>query len=789
MLKPFNTNTVPLAQLLANAQDGTLQLPDFQRGWVWSNTHITSLLASISLKYPIGAIMTLRTGNPSVRFRTRPIEGSDVDSQVDPSVLLLDGQQRITSLYFALKSKTPVPTRDNRGKHLLRHYYANIRGCISSTADREEDGIISVPRERVITADFGRKVVMDLRTREGEISNEMFPLDIVLDANATMDWQMEYLGSGNNTGRSRLNKWKLFNEEIVTPFTTYQVPVIELEQSTSKDAVCQVFEKVNTGGVTLTVFELLTATYAAEDFNLRTDWAERKKRFGKYKLLCGDRPTDGIRETDFLQIVTLLSTLERRKEYLEMDHSDDKAPAVSCKRSAMLKLSLSDYKHWSDIVSKALERVVPFLNGEFIFRYRDLPYPTQIIPLAAIFSYLGKLATSQSARSRLRKWFWCGVLGEMYSGLTATTFANDLQDCVTWIEDGDSDDSLTMPRTVREAQFQADRLLTLRTRNSAAYKGLIALQMKRGCRNFRTGEPIDVFQYFDHSVDIIHIFPKRWCARLGYDKGLVGCIVNKTICDRQTARKIRGQVPSRYSRTLETFLNISPADLDAIYRSHDIDPTALRQDDFRAFFNSRFERLIRQIEEATGKAVNRNKNRDDSPFVDADIDPWMVKNSIVTLVKQGESQVVEFKSTARRNLFNNKKDPKIEWMVIKTLCAFLNSSGGTLLIGIDDEGNTIGIERDYDFVHRKNRDGWGLWLNDLASNALGITASTDLFVRYCEIEDRTIARIDVSPSMKPIFARVPKTNKAPHFYVRIGSASKEFQGSEILEYQKKRWRS
>ena len=166
MEKKFTSDELPLAQLLDQAERGELQLPDFQRGWVWDDDHIRSLLASISLSYPIGAIMTLVAGNPDVNFKTRLLEGVTPVAVPAPDLLLLDGQQRLTSLFQALKSRTPVHTRDRRGNELLRHYYADIDACIDPTLDREEEGIISVPADRIVRSDFGRAIDMDLSTRD-----------------------------------------------------------------------------------------------------------------------------------------------------------------------------------------------------------------------------------------------------------------------------------------------------------------------------------------------------------------------------------------------------------------------------------------------------------------------------------------------------------------------------------------------------------------------------------------------------------------------------------------------
>jgi uncharacterized protein with ParB-like and HNH nuclease domain len=127
--KKFTSNDMPLSDLLNRAHSGALQLPDFQRGWVWDDNHISSLLASVSLSYPIGAVMTLRTGNPEVKFKPRLLEGVTGATHDEPEFLLLDGQQRTTSLYLALRSGQAVPTRDARKKEMTRRYFADIRAC------------------------------------------------------------------------------------------------------------------------------------------------------------------------------------------------------------------------------------------------------------------------------------------------------------------------------------------------------------------------------------------------------------------------------------------------------------------------------------------------------------------------------------------------------------------------------------------------------------------------------------------------------------------------------------
>ncbi|MFD9959215.1 DUF262 domain-containing protein [Amycolatopsis sp. NPDC058986] len=776
MEKKFTSDEVPLAQLLDQAKLGKLQLPDFQRGWVWDDNHISSLLASLSLSYPIGAVMTLQTGNPDVRFRSRPLQGVDLRSPVEPEFLLLDGQQRITSLYLALRSGAPVPTTDARNNPMERRYFADIRACIDPARDRE-DAIISVHGRGVVTT-FRGDVVLDVSTVEAQVAAEMFPLDRVMDYSETMSWHYAYVDNGPGERDERLQVWRTFHETVINAFVQYQVPTIALIRSTPKEAVCQVFEKVNTGGVSLTVFELLTATYAADDFNLRADWDEREKLLGAERLLRG------FEATDFLQILTLLATFDRRKRYLADKPGDDKAaPAVSCKRREVLRLELADYRKRADEATEALRQVVRFLHGEHVYRANDVPYATQLVPLAAIFVTLGDAADRPHAQQMLQQWYWCGVLGEMYGGSTETRFANDLQDVTAWIgEDGPE------PGTVREAQFQAARLLTLRTRNSAAYKGIYALLMKRGGRDFRTGKTIDVTAYLDDAIDIRHIFPQRWCAGNDIRAGIADCIVNKTAIDARTHHRVRGDAPSKYLARIESQDQVEPAYLNAILRSHDIDTVAVRADDFPTFFNARFERLLRQIEEAMGKPVNRSADRSESPFPDVYRDADRVREGIRALIEADENKVAEFKSTGRKNLRTGERDDDIEWGVIKSITAFMNTYGGTLLVGVEDNtGKVVGIEEDFPYVAKKNVDGWELWLTDVVSRAVGKVAAAGLDVRMAKFDGGTVARIDVAPAAKPQFATPLKGDRRPRFLVRINNSTHELQGREAVDYQRGRW--
>jgi len=492
----FDSTKTPLYELLDRADKGKLQLPDFQRGWVWDDERIRSLIASVSVSFPIGAVMLLETGGAHVRFKPRPLTGTPERLRdIAPEMLILDGQQRITSLYQALFCRASVETKDQKGKPIRRWYYFDMVKAIAPEDEREE-AVLSIPEDRLVKT-FGGEIALDLTTPEREYAEDLFPANRIFD---NAGWRRAYYEYWNFNSE-KIQLYDKFESEVIERFKQYHVPVIELKKETPKEAVCLVFERVNTSGVALNVFELLTASFAADDFQLRDDWSARESRLKERYPVLRTLQTD-----DFLQAIALLVTQARRRAALAGGSTADKVPAISCKRKDILNLEVADWKAWADRAEKGFERAARFLYGQKIFRARDLPYRTQLVPLAAIFADLGKDGETEGVRQKVARWYWCGVLGELYGGAIETRFARDLPEVVAWVR-GDREE----PITVKESNFQAGRLLTLRTRNSAAYKGLYALLMREGARDFRTGEPIEAQTFFDDKVDIHHIFPERWC--------------------------------------------------------------------------------------------------------------------------------------------------------------------------------------------------------------------------------------------------------------------------------------
>lgn len=593
----FQTNPVNMGELLNDVKAGKIQLPDFQRGWVWDDDRIRGLLASISRRFPIGAVMTLAAGG-DINFRARPVEGVKSNSPASPEFFLLDGQQRLTSLYQSLLHDGPVDTKDSRNKKLQRWYYIDMLKAMDNNSDRE-DAIVSVPADRRITRNFGREIETDLSSRVLEYQQHLMPTECLLDS---LGWTLGYIGYWTNSETSHpqgnaTEFFERFKTSVLDNFAGYSLPVISLDKDTPKEAVCTVFEKVNTGGVVLTVFELVTASFAAdagsEHFSLREDWENRKQRLSKYGVL------QSIGGDQFLQAVALLTTQQRRREALGEGQSSDQAPGVRCNREAILSLSLEDYRTWAEKVESGLIESAKFLHSQYVFTSRDVPYNTQIVPMTALYVELGRELDPATARECLERWFWCGVLGEVYGSAVESQFSLDLVEVAQYIRQG------VEPRLITESTFDPARLLYLQTRRSAAYKGIYALQMKNGAADWRTGEPLTVATWHDESIDIHHIFPVSWCESQGYSipKYLIDSIINKTPIDATTNRIIGGRAPSNYLNRLQQN-DIGPEHLDRVLESHWIDPSLLRSDNFAESFVQRGEAMMNLIGEVMGKDLS-----------------------------------------------------------------------------------------------------------------------------------------------------------------------------------------
>lgn len=599
----FKTNPVKLEELLRGCESGKVQLPDFQRSWVWDEDRICGLVASISQAFPVGALMTLEMKAGAAKtFAHRSIEGTPATSR-DPDELLLDGQQRMTSLYQTCMRKQVVKTVTARQKLVRRWFYIDICKALSADADRI-DAIFGVSEDRRIRENFNKDIRLDLSTRELEFQHMMFPLNHVFDGD---EWQYAFLDYCFETGDiARKDMFKRFKQEVLANFANYHVPVIALGPDTTHEAVCLVFEKVNTGGKALDAFELVTAMYAAQGYRLRDDWLGTsetdglQKRLRSYGQISADRPgvLEKVASTDVLQAISLIHSKRMRDTAIAEGVKESELPAVRATRQSLLDLPLEAYIAHRDAVEQGFKTAVKFLRHQHIYRVFDLPYQSQLVPLAAILAEIGEKWEHAANKEKLARWFWCGIFGELYGSAVESRFAKDILEVPAWLDGGPE------PATIADGVFRADRLKSMRSRLSAAYKGVHALLMREGAKDFRTGQAFDHTVFFDEDVDIHHIFPEAWCGKQGIPKPIYDTIINKTPLSYRTNRKIGGVAPSEYLGGLQRGLAgdppIAPENLDGYLLTHGVRPELLRANRFAEFLVDRERWLLTLIARVTG---------------------------------------------------------------------------------------------------------------------------------------------------------------------------------------------
>jgi hypothetical protein len=603
-MESFDSTKKSLYEILKDVNNGKIQLPDFQRGWVWDDNRIKGIIASVAKSFPIGAIMLLETGNEKIRFKTKTVEGVTGVNSVKPDMLILDGQQRITSLYQAIITNRVVDTKNVKGYSIKRWYYIDMVKAMDNGTDLEE-AIFSINENKIITENIGRDIVLDLSTPEYEYKNLMYPVGMVDEYSVWRKGFNKYWK--HDSEKSEF--WDEFEERIINSFNSYMLPVIIMNKENPKEAVCQVFEKVNTGGVSLSVFELLTATFASDEFDLKDDWEKIKHKFIDHKVL------HNTSNTDIIQAITLYSTYSKRNQFIEKGNNEN-IPAVSAKRKEMLNLSLDEYERYRDIIVRGFVKASKILVENHIFKARDLPYSTQLVPMSAILAKLGDKIENMGNKNKLMRWFWCGVFGELYGSANETRYALDMVQVTDWIEKNSDE-----PKTIYDANFSPTRLYTLRTRNSAAYKGVYALLMDDNTKDWLSATKIDLITYFSESIDIHHVFPVVWCEKNNIARNDFDCIINKTPLSGRTNRIVGGDAPSRYLDRLKKHAGVSDEIFYNNLLSHVVNPEFMYKDDFMGFFNDRKEKILQRIEQAMGKTIPRDHFvAEEGDYIDNSVD-------------------------------------------------------------------------------------------------------------------------------------------------------------------------
>lgn len=598
----FNTVEIDLTSCLEEVEDGRLQLPDFQRGWIWDDDHVQRLLRSLVRGFPIGGIMQMETGG-QLQLLHRQIDGT-MKTDRDPSALLLDGQQRITSLYRCLFTDDPVPTKTSSAtKPRKRFYYIDMVQAVNGHF--VDDAYVRAASEAKIL-DLGRAdATIDLTDPINEYSNHMFPVNQLLDPD---DWLRSYgdFWDDDKDSHPHGKPRKFaddFRKHVSSRVKGHRLPVTTVRNVADADTVCSIFENVNMGAVPLTVFELLTAKLAASGLRLRDDWSRIEENLHEFPVL------QAVGSYQFLQVVALLVTNERHRKQAG-------GRRVGCEGRDVLSITAEEYEAWIGVAEKGLVAAARFLQHLCVVRRSDLAYAAQLVSLGAIYGVLGAGPLGRDKEGRLERWYWCRLFSETYSGAVNTQIARDVEEVPEFVESGQRSS------LIEEANFDPERLLHLRTRQSAAFKGLLALQIRNGCTDWMSGEKIDIDKYLNERVDVHHIFPRKWCDEYqpphlegAIPRDIRDCAINKTPLTQSTNRLISSLAPSEYIDRIRK----KNSKIDDAITSSLVDVDDLKADEFADFFIKRGVALMKMLSAAMGRRLDTSENAFRDALVSADL--------------------------------------------------------------------------------------------------------------------------------------------------------------------------
>ena len=693
------------SDLISEIQKGIIKIPKFQREFVWSIEKTAKLLDSILKGYPIGTFILWQTDeriNDIKNVGNLEIPPTPEGTKVQ---YVLDGQQRITSLYAAYLGAEIQKT----GEKKITDYHD-----IVVNLDKDING----NDNQVISAEPLGEKYLSLN----EVLNFSFSKAKALSDKFSED-ELELVDSYS------------------TAFKTYEFSTVVLRKE-DIDSAIEVFTRINTGGQTLTLFEIMAAkTYdEKQNFDMQTKWSAFISELKDIKY-------EGISSTVILSVLSLI--LSRTKE---------------CKRKTILTLDKQVIiDTWDDAISALKDSIDYFRTTYRIPVSQLLPYDSLLVPFAYFFYYKKEKPQAQQ-RKFLEEFFWRMSLSFRYSSSSESRLAQDIKridKILNHIERPDYSDIkiyLDSPQALIDTNFSA---------GNSYCKAVLCLLAYQEPKDFQDNGKVildNSWLKVASSKNYHHFFPKAYLKdKTPYNSN---SLMNITfVSDHLNKRKIGSKSPATYIGDFKD----ENDQINTALNSHfiDLNGFGIESDDYAVFLQARARRIFDEL-----------KARVELTHTEP------VKEEIEELILGGESETVEFKSTLGYDLRQKTVNKKLEYVVAKTIAAFLNSNGGNLLIGVDDHMNALGLNDDISTLKKNDLDGFELKLIEVIKTYIGNEYSTHIKINFPKYDHHTICHVKIAKSSKPIFTAFEGRED---FFVRSGCSSQPLSREAQSIYEKEHW--
>jgi len=594
-------NKRKIISVVEEAYSGGVCLPNFQRDFVWNREEVADLLRSVLRGYFVGSLLMLNCDKQNPPFAPLALRGSKPQqSTLSPAQLVLDGQQRLTSLIYALYA----PDLGLKNSKNPRRYFIDLELLLG---DPDNDEVVFDRTEREMVKD-------GIDSATGQYKKLFLPVTCLVSSKAFLAWRDGYDDWLKDTDPDRhddfrdnlRSRW----QESINAFIDFQVPIVELPIVAEGDTeavsrVCAIFEKLNSTGVELSVYDLLTARLYRSNVDLHKLWDEavaENLRLASWSDGSADVNKFGVL---VLRTMALLRDLDPKAKILinlePKNFAEDWARAAKAFERAL----------------ELIETVGP--DGFGVFDRKWLPGFGVVPVLAALRAHLEDHKLDGNARDDLRRWYWSSIFLERYSSAVESKSRRDyLELTKRWA--GESIVPVVFVEAEQRIGSPGYSIRSSASHASSVYSGIFCLLASGGARDWAAVETIALQTLEDH-----HIFAQNYLTTHGLDpkrdKTLINSIVNRTLIAGSTNKRISDKAPSDYLLDLAVFptnpvtiLNahfITPEGVEAMRLATDnLDPEMTRAV-FQKFSELREADIVRRIREVCGvKTGNADTSRE-----------------------------------------------------------------------------------------------------------------------------------------------------------------------------------
>ena len=522
--------------LVEAAYEGKICLPNFQRDFVWTREEVADLVRSIVRGYFIGSLLLLRCDANNPPFAPVFLRGSEPPRREPrPELLILDGQQRLSSLIYALTA----PDLSLKDSSQRRWFFVNL------------DVLLNEPDSDEVVFDRAKRELRGLGSAEAQYEQRMLPCTVLLTQAGFYRWRDGFEDWLRQTDPDRLDQyrseWRDGWTSAVTAFQTFEAPLVELPRVDDSDnesigRVCAIFEKLNSTGVDLSVYDLLTARLYRSGIRLHDLWADGVKTHSRLRAWSKGMADEHKFGVLVLRALALLRGLDPKPRIL-IDLSPTGFEA--------------DWRRAAAAMERALElTTLVGPDGFGVFAEKWLPGFGLIPILAALRAEIDGRKLGEQEREDLRRWYWCNVFMERYSSAVESKSRKDYLEMTRhWFDDGPEPDVFHDATNLIGAP--GFRIRDSASYASARYSGVFCLLALRSARDWRRGEDIRLQELQDH-----HVFPQAYLKRHGITKRVdVNTIANRTLISNETNGKIKDKAPADYLSDDDIFPSGARVDL------------------------------------------------------------------------------------------------------------------------------------------------------------------------------------------------------------------------------------